>query len=47
MDQVTACREYEGPVMGCIMSYLNNVYVDTPEGKSLTSMKDKQDGPLG
>ena len=31
--------------MGSIMSYFNYVYVETPEGKSLTVMTDKHDGP--
>ena len=31
--------------MGSIMSYLNYVDVETPEGKSLTVVTDKQEGP--
>ena len=41
----TAHREYDGPSWGPSCITLNNVYVETPEGKSLTVMTDKKDGP--
>ena len=31
--------------MGSVISYFNYVYLETPKGKSVTFMKDKQDGP--
>ena len=43
-DQVTTRREYYGPSWGP-SGLTSTIYVDTPEGKSLKVMTDKQDRP--